>query len=62
MMITPTPAGTPAMLPGARVTYLGHLAEVVHVWTYTASIRFTPAVRGLSPQMDMYLSALVKVD
>lgn len=49
------------MKAGDRVTYLGHAAEVVTVYATTASIRFTPPVRGLSPQMDMDLTALVKV-
>lgn len=51
----------PALARGDVVTYRGHTAEIVHVYATTASIRFTPAVRGLSPQLDAYLGELVKV-
>jgi hypothetical protein len=45
--------------PGDRVTYLGHEASVMHVFTLTANIRLAQPVRGLSRQQDVPLSALL---
>lgn len=44
--------------PGQQVTYLGHVARVIHVFTTTANIRFTAPVPGQSRQQDVYLTAL----
>jgi len=44
--------------PGHTVTYLGHPARVIHVFTTTANIYLTPPVQGMSRQQDVYLHAL----
>lgn len=46
---------------GDRVTYCGHEAVVVHAFERTASIAFLRPVRGMSPQLDMWTSQLVKI-
>ena len=46
---------------GDVVLYLGYEARVVHVFGKTANIRFVVPVRGMSRQLDMWLSALVPV-
>ena len=48
-----------ALAPGARVTYLGYAAVVVHVFAITANIRFTGRSGGMSRQLDAPISALV---
>ena len=64
------PASCPALpvfRAGDRVSYLGHAALVVHgnganEWSGVSAIvnlRFDPPVRGMSPQIDMYATALL---
>lgn len=43
---------------GARVTYRGHAAVVMHPSGVTANIRMTPEVRGMSAQLDVWTSEL----
>ena len=63
-----TDTTTRILKDGDHVTYLGHLAAVVHgnepdEWRDTPSqvvnVRFTSEVPGHSRQFDMYVSALL---
>lgn len=47
---------------GSTVTYLGHEATVIHVFTTTANIRFNKPVPGLSRQQDVMLTSLRLAD
>lgn len=52
------PASAETVQPGDTVTYLGHQARVIHVFTTTANIYFAEPVHGQSRQQDVYLYAL----
>jgi hypothetical protein len=52
---------SPALVPGASVTYLGYEATVMHVFASTANIRFTGRSGGMSRQIDAPVMALVPV-
>lgn len=43
---------------GSTVTYLGHEATVIHVFTTTANIRLNKPVPGLSRQQDVMIGSL----